>query len=74
HGGKMFLRSDCRGIKFPNQVHVEKALGDNLLEITDYIEEFCQHFGYNKDDILKSEFTIITPDSKNPYKQMYVPN
>lgn len=25
-------------------------------------------------EILNSEFTLITPDSKNPYKQMYAAN
>lgn len=74
HGGKMFLRSDCKGIKFPGQVHARKATEEDLKEIKEYTEEFCSRFGYDKDEILSSEFTLITPDSKNPYKQMYVAN
>ena len=74
HGGKMFLRSSCSDIKFPGQVSAKKATAADLEEIKDYISEFCKHFGYNADEILNSEFTLITPDSKNPYKQMYVAN
>ena len=74
HGGKMFLRSSCSDIKFPGQVSAKKATAADLEEIKDYISEFCKHFGYNAEEILNSEFTLITPDSKNPYKQMYVAN
>lgn len=74
HGGKMFLRSDCKGIKFPSQVSAKKATANDLKEIENIITEFCQYFSYDKDEILSSEFTVVTPDSKNPYKQMYVAN
>lgn len=74
HGGKMFLRSDCKGIEFPSQVHAKTATDDDLQEIKGYIKEFCEFFGYDENEILNSEFTLITPDSKNPYKQMYVAN
>lgn len=74
HGGKMFLRSDCAGIKFPGQVSARKATDTDLNEIKKYIENFCKYFDYNENEILNSEFTLVTPDSKNPYKQMYVAN
>lgn len=74
HGGKMFLRSACTGIKFPSQVNTKKATDEDLQEIKEYIEKFCKYFGYDENDIFNSDFTLITPDSKNPYKQMYVAN
>ena len=74
HGGKMLLRSDCDGISFPSQVTAKKATDDDLQEIKDYIKEFCKLFDYDENKILNSEFTLVTPDSKNPYKQMYVAN
>lgn len=74
HGGKIFLRSDCSGIKFPEQVSAKKATDEDIREIEVYIREFSDAFGYDADEILNSEFTLITPDSKNPYKQMYVTN
>ena len=32
------------------------------------------YFGYDADKILRSTFTLITPDSNNPYRQLYVAN
>lgn len=74
HGGKMFLRSSCTGIRFPSQVHARCATDEDLQDIKEYIKEFCKYFGYDESEILNSDFTLITPDSKNPYKQMYVAN
>ena len=74
HGGKMFLRGDCEGITFPGQVTAKKADSEELNELKQYVSEYCELFGYDIDEILTSPFTVVTPDSKNPYKQMYVAN
>ncbi len=74
HGGKMFLRSSCENIVFPHGVTPKTATHDDLQEIEEYIAEFCAEFQYDKRTILCSPFTMIVPDSKNPYKQMYVAN
>ena len=74
HGGKMFLRSDCRDISFPSQVTAHPANETDLAEIKADIAEFCETFGYDAGEILSASFTVVTPDSKNPYKQMYVAN
>ena len=74
HGGKLFLRSDCEGIHFPHQVHHRIASAEELAGIRAYIEEYCAHFGGDAAEILNAPFTLVTPDSGNPYKQMYVAN
>ena len=74
HGGKMFLRSDCKNIDFPSQVTAEKATAEDLKEIKAYVEEFSSLFGYDSNELLSSDFTVVTPNGKNPYKQMYVAN
>ena len=74
HGGKLFLRSECAGIHFPHQVHHRIASTEELAEIRSYVEEYCAHFGGSADEILNAPFTLVTPDSGNPYKQMYVAN
>lgn len=74
HGGKMFLRGDCPDIHFPNQVTAKLANDEDLNEIRPYLSEYCEIFGYDVNKILDSAFTVITPDTKNPYKQMYVAN
>ena len=74
HGGKMYLRSRCEGIHFPHQVSAKLADAEELKEIENYVEEFCQIFGYDAQEVLGADFTVITPSSKNPYQQMYVAN
>lgn len=41
HGGKLFLRSDCRDILFPGQVVARPAVQDELREIEPYLHTFC---------------------------------
>lgn len=74
HGGKMFLRGNCDDIEFPSQVTARTATDADIGEIRNYISRYCELFGYNSEEILDSPFTVVTPDSKNPYKQMYVAN
>ena len=71
---KMFLRSDCRNIKFPSQVTARAADGTDREEVKAYVSEYCDLFGYDIRQVLSSPFTVITPDSKSPYRQMYVAN
>ncbi|MBQ1490732.1 MAG: glutamate synthase [Blautia sp.] len=74
HGGKMFLRSKCKDVTFPAQVNARAATEEDLSELTSYVEEFCHLFGKDKGEVMNAPFTVITPDSKNPYRQMYVAN
>ncbi|MBO4281371.1 MAG: glutamate synthase [Lachnospiraceae bacterium] len=74
HGGKMFLRSDCKDITFPAQVTAKPAETDDLSELKPYLEEYCKIFGLSVDEVLSAPFTVVTPDSRNPYRQMYVAN
>lgn len=74
HGGKVFIRSDCKDIVFPSQVHVEEARKEDMSEIEKYIGEYCRLFGGDVEELKKRPFMKVTPDSKNPYKQMYVGN
>ena len=74
HGGKLFLRGDCHDIILPDQVTKRQADRNDIKEIRPFISRFCSHFGYDSSKILGSTFTVITPDSKNPYKQLYVAN
>ena len=74
HGGKMYLRSDCKDVVFPEQVTARPAKAEDLNEIRKIITEYCGIFGYNTEDVLSGPFTVVTPDSSNPYRQMYVAN
>ena len=74
HGGKMFLRGRCEDIHFPKQVTARRAAPEELDEIREYLSEYCSDLGYSAATLLSEPFTVITPDSKNPYKQMYAAN
>lgn len=47
---------------------------EDLQGIMDDLKEYCSDFHYDLKTILSSPFTLVTPNSKNPYKQMYVAN
>lgn len=74
HGGKVFLRSDCRDVLFPSQVTARPASQEDLAELRPVLEEFCRLFGEELERILDASFTVVTPDSSTPYRQMYVAN
>ena len=74
HGGKLILRSDCRDITFPDQVTARPATDKDKAEIDRYVSEYCRLFGGDKEEMIDHPFTVVTPDSKNPYKQLYVAN
>ncbi|MCR4934978.1 MAG: glutamate synthase [Oscillospiraceae bacterium] len=74
HGGKLFLRGDCREILFPVQVTARPASAEDLAEIAPNLQEFCQVFHLDFASVTDAPFTLVTPDSANPYRQMYVAN
>ena len=74
HGGKLYLRSNCENIKFPKQVTAHKATDEEKDEIRNTVKKFCEYFDLDADEIMNSDFTVVLPDSKNPFKQMYVAN
>ena len=74
HGGKLFLRGSCQGIRFPDQVTAAPASQEDLMQISAFLTEYCQIFGLDEKEIFHSPFTLVTPNTQNPYKQMYVAN
>ena len=74
HGGKMVLRGDVKDVDFPKQTNRRIATEEDMLEIRPFIEKYCDFFGADANGLLGCTYTVITPDSKNPYKQMYVAN
>ena len=74
HGGKIILRGNTDAIAFPKNVCVKPAADDDMERIRSELTEFCKVFGFDMEEIMDAAFTVVTPDSKNPYKQMYVAN
>ncbi|MBQ6661434.1 MAG: glutamate synthase [Lachnospiraceae bacterium] len=74
HGGKLYLRSNGEGIAFPWQVTAKPAEEEDLAQIREYVKEYCELFGCDEAEVMNAPFTVVTPDSRNPYKQLYVAN
>lgn len=74
HGGKLILRGDCTDVTFPGQVSTRTPTDADHILIRKYVTEYCGLFGTEIEKVLRSPFTVVTPDSANPYKQMYVAN
>ena len=74
HGGKMFLRDACSDIRFPHQVTARAADASDRAELAARLTDYCNVFGLDLQTVLDAPFTVVTPDSKNPYQQMYVMN
>ncbi len=74
HCGKLSLRSYGRYIAFPDQVTARTETDKDKAEIDRHVSEYCRLFGGNKEEMTDQPFTVVTPDSKNPYKQLYVAN
>lgn len=74
HGGVIYIRSEQVPDDLPAQVMSTNATDEDKAQIEGFISEFCSYFGYDKDEILKSNFVKLTANTKNPYKQLYTHN
>lgn len=74
HGGKIFLRSEELPGDLPSQVVAAKVTQENLNEIKPYLEEFCMIFGEDIEYVCAGNYYMLTPNTKNPYKQLYTHN
>lgn len=72
HGGKIYLRCKELPASLPDQVNASAAGKEDLLEIEADIELFCREFGLAKVGIMNHPFFVLTPNTKSPYRQMYV--
>lgn len=71
HGGKIFVRSDTRPVGPPPNISVVEATAADKAELSAYVEPYCKAFGADREEILSHRFYVMTPDSKNPYRQLY---
>lgn len=74
HGGKMFIRDVPEHLQLPAQVTARLADAEDIDGIREYIRCYAEFFGAGLESVIGHPFTVITPDSGNPYKQMYVAN
>ena len=73
HGGEMFLRCAALPVRLPAQVKAEKQCGLHG-EARELAAQWCEVFGRDAGEYLDADYFRLTPDSENPYKQMYTAN
>lgn len=74
HGGKIFLRCTAHPHDLPQQVSAADASDADKKEIRPILSDFCKKFHLPLNELLGSHFIVLTPNTKNPYKQLYTPN
>jgi glutamate synthase domain-containing protein 3 len=74
HGGSIFIRWSGEIQNLPSQVTAEIASAKDLEEIKPILYEYADNFKINVSEILKDKFYKLTPNAKNPYKQLYTEN
>ena len=74
HGGKIYLRSDTLPEGISPQAKAEDAGREELEAIKPLLEEFCRKFREDLNEILRGHFFVLTQNTKNPYRQLYIQN
>ena len=75
HGGEIYIRSDNPALYAQSSRLIAAAAGKEDMErVYKYIAEFSSAFHYDVKELYHSAFIKITPNTKNPYKQLYVSN
>ena len=72
YGGKVYIRGEY--MSSSNRICVKKATNEDMDEIMPYLKKFSLKFNINLDEILNSSFSVITPNTNNPFKALYVAN
>ena len=74
HGGEIYLRCNALPATLPAQVKAELLPCMPEGEIAELIREWCKKFGKDAAKLFCSPYYKLTPNSDNPYRQMYTPN
>lgn len=73
HGGQILLRCD-EVPPLPAQVKAERVHGTCDEESAELIREWCRKFGRDEREYMNAVYYRLTPNTENPYRQMYTAN
>jgi glutamate synthase domain-containing protein 3 len=74
HGGSILLRGNYADLDVPPQVKLNEASAEEMEKAAEYIKNYCDFFDTDYAALMDSPFWCMTPNSNNPYKQLYVQN
>ena len=70
----MLGTNDCKAFYNVTPETIGLGIEQCVNEIEKYVSEYCRLFGADYDTVMDSPFSVVIPDSRNPYKQLYVAN
>lgn len=74
HGGKMIVRGEIKETHLSDNVKKCELDETDKKDLENYVSNYCDHFGFDKEEILNHEFSKYVPLSKSPYAKLYTPN
>ena len=74
HGGEMYIRCETLPGRLPAQVCAKRLDRFPRGEIEQLVSAWCDTFGKDREKYLDSTCYRLTPNSENPYRQMYTAN
>lgn len=73
HGGKIYVRGSLPQNLVP-QISAHKAEQEDLDAIREHVIAYGEAFDYAVDRLLEDDYTVLTPNTKNPYHMLYTQN
>ena len=71
HGGEIYLRCEKVPAKLPAQVRAERLEKIPQGTVRALVSRWCSLFGEQESAFTEAVYYRLTPDSENPYRQMY---
>lgn len=71
HGGRIYLCCTSLPPDLPAQVVSRRADGEDKADISRKIDGYCHAFHLDKEALLAKNFYVLSPNSANPYRQLY---
>ncbi len=71
HGGVIYLRGELEPWQVGKECGIFTADEDDLVELKPVLEEYCEAFEADLDEVLSVPFTKLVPISHRPYGKLY---
>jgi len=69
HGGVIYMRGKVNHLG--KEAEISDVNEEDMCLINDLTCDFCKHFGFDFENIMKDNFKKITPLSQRPYGNLY---
>lgn len=72
HGGAIYVRGEIPADQLGPNLKVEPVDAQDMILITENLEQYCKEFGVDLKDVLAEPFQRVKPFSHRPYGNLYV--